>query len=279
MGRRARRRHKGDLIAIARQASAPHIAGMSQLPAPLVPRLDEEVDALARRYRAANGPVMALVNKLGGSLEKQMSFIPDSTRAQIERMVERALTLSYTMAGQGDRLPDTGDRGPLMAAMASGAAGGAGGLPTALAELPITITVILHSIRQAAVEAGFDPAEPAIRAECIRIFGAGSPLAADDGINTSFLSARLTLTGTAVQKVIATVAPKLAAALGQKLAAQAVPVLGAVAGAGLNAAFLTYYRDIARIRFALLRLAQTHGAEPVLLAFRAAVEAPRITKA
>ena len=141
MGRRARSGDKGDLIAIARHARAPHIEGMSQLPAPLVPRFDEEVDALARRYRAANGPVMALVNKLGGSLEKQMAFIPDSTRAQIERVVERALTLSYTMAGQGDRLPTTGDRGPLVAAMASGAVGGAGGLPTALAELPVTITV------------------------------------------------------------------------------------------------------------------------------------------
>lgn len=251
---------------------------MTHLPAPLADDYTAEVAALARRYRAANGPVMAMVNKLGGSLEKQMAFIPDTTRDQIERVVERALTLSYAVAGQGNRLPDTGDRGALMAAMATGAAGGAGGLPTALAELPLTITVILHAIRQAAVEAGFDPADPAIRAECIRIFGAGSPMAADDGINTSFLSARLTLTGTAVQKVIATVAPKLAAALGQKLAAQAVPVLGAVTGAALNAAFLTYYRDIARIRFALLRLAQTHGAEPVLVAFRAAAEAPRVIK-
>lgn len=251
---------------------------MTQLPVPITPDFRAEVDALARRYRQANGPVMALVNKLGGSLEKQMAFIPEATRGQIERVVERALTLSYTMAGQGDRLPKSGDRGAMMAAMATGAAGGAGGLPTALAELPLTITVILHAIRQAAVEAGFDPAEPAIRAECIRIFGAGSPMAADDGINTSFLSARLTLTGSAVQKVIATVAPKLAASLGQKLAAQAVPVLGAFAGAGLNAAFLTYYRDIARIRFALLRLAETHGAEPVIAAFRAAAEAPRVTK-
>jgi hypothetical protein len=67
--------------------------------------------------------------------------------------------------------------------------------------------------------------------------------------------------------------------LGQKLAAQAVPVIGAVSGAALNAAFLSYYREIARIRFALLRLAAVHGAEPVMAAFRAAVEPAKITRA
>lgn len=238
-----------------------------------------QIAALAQRHARANGPVMNLVNRFGGTLEKQLALVPEAYRAQIERVVARALNASYTVAGQGARLPDMGDRGPLMAAMATGAAGGMGGLPTAVAELPLTITVIFHAIRQAAIEHGFDPNEPAIRAECIAVFGAGSPLASDDGINTGFLSARLTLTGTAVQKVIASVAPKLAAALGQKLAAQAVPVLGAVTGAALNAAFLNYYREVARVRFGLLRLAEVHGAEAVLVAFRAAAEPPRISRA
>jgi EcsC protein family len=139
--------------------------------------------------------------------------------------------------------------------------------------------VILHAIRAAAVEAGYDPEEPWVKAECLKVFGAGTPLAADDGINTSFLSARLTVTGPAVQKIIATVAPKLAAAMGQKLMAQAVPILGAVSGAALNAAFLSYYREVARIRFRLMRLAEVHGVEPVLEAFAEAVMPARIVKA
>ena len=252
---------------------------MKTLPAPLSPQMTPEILALAARYRRANGPVMALVNRLGGTLEKQMALVPQTYRTQIEQVVARALKASYAVAGQGNRLPDMGDRATMLAAMATGAAGGAGGLPSALAELPVTITVILHAIQQAAREAGFNPEDESIRAECIRVFGAGSPLASDDGINTSFLSARLTLTGPAVQKVIASVAPKLATALGQKLAAQAVPVLGALTGAALNASFLSYYREVARVRFALLRLAETHGVEPVLLAFREAVDLPRVTRA
>ena len=167
----------------------------------------------------------------------------------------------------------------MAAAMVSGAAGGAGGILTSLAELPVTITVILRVLQDEARAAGFDPAEPAIRAACLQVFAAGTPMASDDGVNSGFLSARLTLTGPALQKLIATVAPKLAAAMGQKLVAQAVPVLGAVSGAALNAAYLSYYREMARIRFALMRLSVRHGAEAVVTAFAQATSPPKITKA
>ena len=85
-------------------------------------------------------------------------------------------------------------------------------------------------------------------------------------------------TESALEGVIATVAPRLAAALGQKLAAQAVPVLGAVSGAALNAAFLRYYREVARIRFALMRLAVQHGGAAVAARFAEATAAPRLTR-
>jgi len=246
-------------------------------PSLLSPDLRIEIAELALRHRKANGPMMALVNRLGGSLESQLSLIPGPVRARIEGVVADALATSYGLAG---RAPDVGGaQGPLMAAMASGAAGGAGGIVTSVAELPVTITLILLAIRRAATEAGFDPDAPHIRAECLKVFASGGPLAVDDGINTSFLSARLTITGPALNKIIATVAPKLAAAMGQKLAVQMVPVLGAVTGAALNAAFLRYYREVARIRFALLRLAKAHGAEAVLTQFAAAAAALPIRKA
>ncbi len=167
----------------------------------------------------------------------------------------------------------------MAAAVAAGAAGGAGGLATALAELPVTVTLILHAIRGEAAAAGFDPEDPEIAAACLQVFAAGSPLDRDDGIDTSFLSARLTLTGPALQAMIRAVAPRLATALTQKLAAQAVPVLGALSGAALNAAFLTYYREIAAIRFALMRLAVSAGEAAVLEAFRAATTPSPMSRA
>ncbi len=249
------------------------------LPAPAPTPFDAEIAALARAWCTANGPVMSLVNRIGGSLEGQLSMVPANLRGQIERLTETALRAAFGAAALGQRAPETGPRGTLAAVMATGAAGGLGGLPSAIAELPVTITLLLHAIRTEAVKAGFDPETPAIRAACLQVFAAGSPLAGDDGLNTAFLSARLTVTGPALQKVIATIAPRLATAMGQKLVAQSVPVLGALSGAALNAAYLGYYRDMARIRFALLRLAETHGPEPVLSAFRTACAPPRIMQA
>ena len=248
---------------------------MTQLPALAAPLLDAEIETLARDLRRANGPLMSLVNRLGGGVEKQMQLLPAPLRAELERLTAQALMAAHGAAGLGG---EREGRGTMLAAVASGAAGGAGGVVTSLAELPVTIIVILRAIRAEAVKAGFDPAEPGVRAACLEVFAAGSPLAGDDGVNTSFLSARLTLTGPALQKLIATVAPRLAAALGQKLAAQAVPLLGAASGAALNAAFLRYYREVARIRFALMRLSVQHGAEPVLVAFQRATEPPRLTR-
>jgi len=250
---------------------------MDNLPAIAAPDRSAEITALARRYRRANGPVMALVNRIGGGLEEKMAAIPDGVKAQIGAVTERALLAAHGLAAKGDRAP--GRQGPLAAGMVSGAIGGAGGIATSVAELPVTITVILHAIRRAAREAGYDPDDPAIRAECLRVFAAGSPLATDDGVNTSFLSARLTVTGPALGQLIRTVAPRLATAMGQKLATQAVPVLGAVAGAALNAAFLRYYREMAEIRFALLRLSEQHGVEAVLEAFAEAATPPKVTRA
>ncbi len=246
------------------------------LPAHISSDLAADVAELARRYKRANGPVIRLVNRLGNTLESQLSALPDSIRSQIERLTAQALEASYDVAA---RSPDLGQRAPMVAAIAAGAAGGAGGLGTAIAELPVTVTLFLNTIRSVAREAGLDPDEDWVRAECLQVFAAGSPLAQDDGVNTSFVASRLALSGSAVQNLIATIAPKLAAVLGQKLAAQAVPVIGAVSGAALNAAFLSYYREVARLRFELVKLGQLHGSDAVEAEFRIAVTPPKVIKA
>ena len=250
---------------------------MTQLPALPGPDLDIEIAGLAYAYGRANGPFLKLVTRLGGGIESQMQRLPVTVRAELERAVTRALERAHGLAAVGRRAPDLGPRGSTYAAMATGAVGGAAGLAGSLVELPVTITVMLHAIRAEAVAAGFDPDDAGVRLACLEVFTAGSPLREDDGVNTAFLSARMAVTGASVQKMLAMVVPRLAVVFGQKLAAQAVPVIGALSGAALNAAFLTYYREIARIRFRLMRLAQVHGAETVLTAFAAAQAKPALT--
>lgn len=248
------------------------------LPAPFDPDPTLEIAVLARRLVRANGPVMALVNKLGGKLEGQMDHLPVQLRMRVEAITGAALERALSVAVQGNRAPDLGPKAAPALAALTGAIGGAGGLATALAELPVTVTVILHAILRAAEAEGFDTSLPEVRAECLRVLGSGGPLDDDDGVNTSFIGARLTLSGPAVHKLLATVVPGFATALTQKLAAQAIPVLGAVTGAALNATFLSYYRELAHIRFALLRLSIKHGAVPVRQAFEAETRALKLSK-
>lgn len=247
----------------------------------LVPVTDPEPEIafLARRWRRANGPLISLMNKIGGQIEGMLNTLPTGLRDRLDEATAAALEHAMTVAHLGRHAPRTGPVGAPALAALTGAAGGAGGLATSLAELPVTLTLILHAIARAAEAEGFDPADPRVRAECLRVLAAGSPLAQDDAVDTAFLGARLALSGAAVQKLVQTLAPGVAAAMTRKLAAQAVPVLGAVTGAALNALYLRYYRELAHVRFGLLRLAEAHGAPRVAEAFALSTTPRRLRKA
>lgn len=217
---------------------------------------EAELDALARRYRAAGGMGIQVLNAVGGKAESLLDRLPAPVRAGLTDATESALTLAMK-AAQGSRqaLPRQSERTNVVWTTAMGAVGGLGGLSTALVELPVTTTVLLRAIQDVAVERGFDPASENVQFDCIRVFSAAGPLAMDDGADLGFVSLRLTLTGNAMHKMIAAVAPRLAAAMGQKLAVQSVPILGAVAGASVNYVYTRYYQQIAHVHFGLRRLA------------------------
>ena len=230
------------------------------LPPVTDPVILNQIDALAKRHRAAGGVVMHLIGYIGGSAESLLGKLPASVRTGLEGATERALSGAMVAAEHSrgivaDR-PDWMNR-TLTAAM--GAAGGAGGLGSSLAELPFTVTMLLRAIQGIAAEHGFDPASQEVRVECLRIFASAGPLDDDDGMDLSFLAARTTITGPSLKSLVAKVAPRLSAVLGQKLAAQAAPILGAVAGAAVNYSFTSYYQEIARVHFGLKRLARDSG--------------------
>lgn len=218
--------------------------------------VDAELDRLAARYRGAGGVGIQVLNLLGGQTDTLLEHLPEPVRAGLEEGAERALKIAMTAAHGSRRVvPDQAGWLNTAAATAMGAAGGFGGLPTALAELPVTTTVLLRAIQGVAVSYGFDPDAENVQFDCIQVFAAAGPLESDDGADLGFLSARVALSSGAVQGLIARVAPRLAAVLGQKLAAQAVPILGAVAGAATNYAYTSYYQEIAHVHFGLRKLA------------------------
>lgn len=238
---------------------------MNIVPAPT--DLDREIAMIAKRYRKAGGVGIQVLNLVGGQAENLVERLPDPVKDRLEDATSKALKVALKAATRSrDVVPDQSNWLNTVAATAMGAAGGLGGLPTALAELPVTTTVLLRAIQGIAVEYGFDSSDPEIQAECIQVFAAAGPLSSDDGADMGFLSARITLTGTTVQSIIARVVPKLSAALGQKLAAQAVPIIGAMAGAATNYAYTSYYQEMAHVHFGLMRAGAKYGiAQPDLV--------------
>jgi len=233
---------------------------------PSDPSVLTALDALARRHRQASGLGMQVLAFVGGSVETMVAKLPAPVRDGLEGATARALETAFDVAGKSrGMVTDRGDGFNKALATLMGAAGGFGGLPGALAELPFTVTVLLRAIQGIAAEHGFDPASDEVRVECLRVFASAGPLEWDDGTDIGFLSAKITITGAGLNGLIARVAPRLSAALGQKLAAQAAPVLGAVAGAAINYTFTSYYQDIARVHFGLKRLARDSGTDEGLL--------------
>ena len=242
----------------------------------LAPEVLVEISALALRARRANGPVMQVMNRLGRGIEGRIGGLPPQVRRMIDAGTAELLERAYRTAGvlgAHPGMPDAGVWGHRAAAAAGGALGGLGGLGTALVELPATVALFFGAMQKAAGAQGFDPADAQTRLICLEIFGAGGPMRHDDGINSGFLAARMAVNGMSLQALIRRVSPSLAAVLGRKLAGQAVPVLGAAAGAAINAAFVGYYQDMAHVRFGLMRLAQAHGESEVLAQFRQRVRA------
>ncbi|WP_226781943.1 EcsC family protein [Oceaniglobus trochenteri] len=244
--------------------------------------LDDETRAalekLARRFRNADGIGMQVLSMVGGQAEGLLSKLPMPVRQGLDGATRRALEVAFDAASRSRlSVRDRADWLNTVVTTAMGAAGGAGGLPTALAELPVTTTVLLRAIQGIAADEGFDPADEKVRMQCLQVFAAAGPLARDDGTDVAFLSARITLTGAAVHGLIARIAPRLATVLGQKLAAQTVPVIGAVAGAATNYAFTSYYQEMARVYFGLRALARDGSVdvETLLREFRLMVSPPK----
>jgi len=222
------------------------------------------IAALVLRQRRANGVLMKAINFVGGQVEDGLKMLPAGARAQIDVAARRALEASYDAASRSRTTYAGSDAMHKALGAVSGALGGLGGLPTALAELPIATTLIFRAVQGVAVQYGEDPTSAETRLECLAVFGSGGPGTADDGVDTSFFGARIGLTGAAVHRLIGKVAPRFATVLTQKLASQAVPILGAAAGAGTNYAFTDYYVQMAHVHFGLRKLTREHGESPVL---------------
>jgi hypothetical protein len=173
------------------------------------------------------------------------------------------------------------------AAVASGALGGALGLVTLPLELPASTVLMLRTIADIARENGEDLADPETRLACLEVFALGSRTEADDLASGGYFAVRTALaksisqaaklaaaqgladrSAPALVRFMAQVASRFGVVVSQKVAAGAVPILGALGGAAVNAAFLEHFRAVARAHFTIRRLERIYGQEAVKTAYQ-----------
>jgi hypothetical protein len=251
---------------------------------------DSDHEALAAAVRRLESPSLAgrLAALAGKPVGLVQSALPATASTAVAKLaknaLERALDVAlFTLRNRGitgGRKLHTG------LACASGAIGGAFGLPALAVELPVSTMIILRAIAAIAQEEGEDLADPRTGLACLEVFALGGPPdEATEGEADYFVVRAMLARGLvevadlAIDKgaisesapllvrFLTQVASRYGVVVTQKAAAQAVAVVGAVAGAAVNLAFIEHFQNVARGHFTIRRLERAYGIEAVRSAY------------
>ena len=256
-------------------------------PAALSP---EDRAALRDSVRTLERSTLAgrLAGLAGRPLEILGSALPAAVSQTVSRAAEAALKVALRAALT--TLPREGRTGGrrfnTFLAATSGAVGGALGLATLPLELPLSTTLMLRAIAGIAREEGEDLENPEAALACLQVFALGGRTPADDLAQSGYFAVRSALAKSvseaarlvaerglmdegapALVRLAAQIASRFGMVVSQKVAAGAVPVVGAIGGAAVNAAFMAHFQAIGRAHFVVRRLERIYGRDPVRLAY------------
>ncbi|WP_135468504.1 EcsC family protein [Crenalkalicoccus roseus] len=243
-------------------------------------------DELARAVAVLEGSSLPirLAAMVGSSVEALKRSLPGPVQRGLDEAVRRALeaALRAAMRSRPDRpfgrLPQQWAHRGLIAA--SGVAGGAFGVAGTLVELPVSTALLLRQIGAVAAEHGEDLSDPAVQAECLKVFALGGRDPADDAAESGYFALRLALAdalqaavgrgfGMMLPGFLSAVAARFGVPVAVKVSAQMAPLVGAATGAAVNLAFLEHFRAVAEAHFTVRRLERAYGAAPVREAYDA----------
>lgn len=261
---------------------------LAELSAEDLAALRDAVQALERstltgRLSAMAGKPIELIGHVIPAPARHV--IASATEAALKAALKVALTTLPKEAAAGPSR-GAGSRSHTVLAAASGAIGGALGLATLPLELPVSTTLILRAIAEIARQEGEDLAEPEVALACLEVFALGSKTEADDFATSGYFAVRSALaksitdaarllagrgltdrSAPALARLAAQIAARFGLVVSQKAAAGAVPVIGAIGGAAVNAAFMEHFRTVARAHFTVRRLERAYGQAPVKAAY------------
>lgn len=233
----------------------------------------------------ARSYAMTIAAKAGMPIEALMRMLPGRTQESIGHAVNLALNRCLRVAlnfGRASAGSLRSRRSHTVTAALTGAVGGFFGLPGLLVELPVTTTVMLHSIAEIARSQGEDLSDPASALACLEVFALGPEGVRGEAIESAYYATRAALAqvtrdaaafvaqkglakegAPALLSFLSKVGTRFGLEVSEKAAAQLIPVVGAAGGLALNVLFTNHFQSLAEGHFTMRRLERTYGTELV----------------
>ncbi|MFD2827627.1 EcsC family protein [Leeuwenhoekiella polynyae] len=235
--------------------------------------------------------LMRALNTIGTPIDSGLELLPEKIQSKISNLIQKALQLAVkanlkTLDKNKQNRTSSNLTYKLVTGL-SGATGGFFGVAGFSADLLISTKFMMRSIMDIARSQGEDILEIETQLACLQVFALGGTSEDDDELDTSYYATRAALhttmnqassyiaengtkkiietitsqTAAPIAKLINQVAARFSVQVGEKFAAQAIPVIGAAAGASINVLFISHFQKMATAHFTLRRLERKYSKE------------------
>jgi EcsC protein family len=235
---------------------------------------------------------MTVASKLGVPAEALLHLLPKGAKRAVGTAVDKALRQCLQIAIKVGK-PRSGSvnnkRVHTAAVAVTGAVGGFFGLPGLVLELPITTTLMLHSIVEIARSQGEDFVGPDSALACLEVFALGPEGARGELVESAYYATRTALSqatreaasyvarkglakegAPALISFVGKIGSRFGLEVSEKAAAELIPIAGAFGGLTLNVLFSHHFQNLAEGHFTVRRLERKYGAGPIRLAYERA---------
>ncbi|WP_324720517.1 EcsC family protein [Salinimicrobium sp. HB62] len=246
---------------------------------------DSELKELKQAKELLENPGLAakITNYIGMPLEKGMELLPKDWNGKIVKLTHQAITKSadaalFTMKNNpGEKSSNIWHKATVAI---SGGAGGFFGFAGLALELPVSTTIMMRSIADIARSENHNLNDAETKLACVEVLALGGKSEKDDGTESGYYVTRALLTqqitmaaehiatnglgkegAPALVKFFTTISSRFGIQVTEKAAAQAIPVIGAAAGASLNLLFIDHFQDMARGHFIVKKLEKRYNPE------------------
>lgn len=235
--------------------------------------------------------IMKVFNTVGTPIDAGLVLLPKKIQSKVNLTAQKALQVSIranlaTMQRDGAPRPAIKNAYKIVTGI-SGAAGGFFGAAGFTADLVVSTKFMMRSILDIARSHGEDINTIETQLACMQVFALGGTTKDDDDLDIGYYAVRSALQSATnqakayiaeqgtkniikniasqstspVAKFVSQIASRYSIQVGEKFAAQAIPVIGAVAGASINVTFISHFQKMASAHFAMRQLERKYGKE------------------